>query len=187
MTKVDFPMIGQMSVCWVCFSATIAVKINPNFDGKVQNMHRFFSRSLFCVVFVMLSVAGCDTRKDYSADIEAIYQVLDVRQQAVSNKDLSLYESIIFSEYSEYGAKRELVLEDMKLTFERYPDIELKMPRIRPDVTRNTARIMQSSFYRSSADQPVVQIKETLMFRQIDGRWFISGGIVLGLTAKLKK
>jgi len=150
-------------------------------------MYRIYNRLLFCITLVLLLMTGCDTRKDYSADIEAIYQVLEVREQAVADKNLELYDGIIFSEYSDRGVKRTLVLEDIKLTFEQYPDLGLQMPRIRPDVKRNSARIMQSSFYRSEASKPEVQIQETLMFRKMEGRWYISGGIALGLAAKLKK
>jgi hypothetical protein len=149
-------------------------------------MYRFQRGILMAMSLVLLLSVGCDTRTDHSEDIAAIYKILELRQKAVGSKDLALYESIIFSGYSSRGVKREMVLDDFKLTLQRIPELSLRMPRIRPDVKRNSARIAQSSFYRTGADKPAVQIKETLMFRKIEGHWFISEGIVLGLSSKLK-
>ena len=150
-------------------------------------MSRFYRSISISIAIICVFLTSCSTQKDHSADILEIYQVLELRQQAVGDRDLKLFDSILFSEYSSAGVKRDLVLDDLKMSFERFPNLILKMPRIRPDVKRNTARIMQTSYYRIDAASPVVEIKETLMFRRIAGKWFISAGIALGLSTRLKK
>ncbi|MFV2057121.1 MAG: hypothetical protein ACC707_11685 [Thiohalomonadales bacterium] len=140
---------------------------------------------LFLLITIVLLVS-CDTRKDYSVDIAAIYAVLQVRQQAVANSDLDLYDSILFSDYSDAGIRRDLVLEDIKITFDRFPVLTLQQPRIRPDVKRNSARILQSSMYQSASGKKSVQLREVLMFRKSAGKWYLSGGIALGVASKMK-
>jgi len=146
-------------------------------------------RLVLLITMVLLAVVllvSCDTRKDYSIDIAAIYAVLQVRQQAVANNDLKLYDSILFSDYSDAGVKRDLVLEDIKMTFDRFPVLTLQQPRIRPDVKRNSARILQSSLYESASEKKSVQLREVLMFRKNAGKWYLSGGIALGVASKMK-
>jgi len=141
---------------------------------------------IFMALICGIMLTACNTQKDYTQDIAKIYKVLERRAQAVTQQDLKLYDSIIFTEYTSSGIHRDLVLDDLKLTFEKFPDIQLEMPRIRPDVKRQSARIMQSAYYRVSINSPVIEIKETLMFRRIDGVWYISGGITMGLSNRLK-
>jgi len=146
------------------------------------------ANKIFLIFMLLISgmLAACNTQKDHTLDIAEIYKVLERRAQAVTNRDLKLYDSIIFTEYSSSGIHRDVVLDDLKLTFEKFPDIQLKMPRIRPDVKLQSARIMQTAYYRAGIDSPVVEIKETLMFRRVKGQWYISAGIVMGLANRLK-
>lgn len=150
-------------------------------------MSRFNRSFLIFIAVICVSLASCSSQKDHSEDILEIYQVLELRQQAITNKDLELYDRILFSEYSSAGVNRNLVLDDLKLSFTRFPNMSVKIPRIRPVVKLNSARIMQSSFYRTGTTSPVVEIKETLMFRRIADKWYISAGIELGLSSRLKK
>ena len=149
-------------------------------------MNTMMYRVLLTLLGTLLLGTGCNTQKDYSVDIAAIYDVLQVRRQAVANKDLALYDSIIFSDYSDAGIKRELVLEDIKMTFNRLPGLNLQQPRIRPDVKRNSARVLQSSIYQIGAGEQTANIRETLMFRKIEGKWYISAGIALRVASKMK-
>lgn len=161
------------------FSDTIAV-INTS-AIRIRPMTRVLYICISIPLFTVLFTA-CDTRKDYSADIEAIYHLLELRQKAVASKDLELYERIILPQYSDSGIDRNVLVQDMKLAFEKFPELSIELPRIRPDVKRSSARVMQTLVYRSGADRPAVNKQERLMFRRVDGHWFISAGIATGIA-----
>ena len=74
-----------------------------------------------------------------------------------------------------------MIVEDMETHFAQYDSMEFTFKRSRVDLTMNTARMVGMVTYKTETMDSPVANHEITMFRRVDGQWYISGGVALGL------
>ena len=128
------------------------------------------------LLLVVLLLAGC-SQPGPDADTVAIQGVLAHRVQAINNKDLELYGSLIAEEYRDSGATREQLIERMAGYFKRFDSIQLDYWDTEIEHDRGRARVSQRiSLQVGGIAEPMVD-GERLLLEKIQGRWVITGGL----------
>lgn len=132
------------------------------------------------VLLAAALLAGCGEQRTLEDDIAGIYEVLAQRKEAIESRDLERFAAILSPDYQDTGIRRADVLDYMAALFQQYERISYSYRKTRPDVKMNTARVVTTSTYRV-AGEDAVQVRETLIFRWQNGRWYIVSGIALGV------
>ncbi|HHM04896.1 MAG TPA: hypothetical protein ENJ19_04025 [Gammaproteobacteria bacterium] len=137
--------------------------------------------SIAAAALLLILLAGCEKEIPVEQSIKEVSRLLEVRKQAIDNKDLDLYASIILPGYSASGIPFEAVVSDMERLFSSDEKIEFRYKRTRPSIKANSARVTQMIEYHFLPSGRSVKTRETLDLRRVDGKWYIASGIALGM------
>ncbi len=151
----------------------------PSEQQSPFRLARYMSAFIISVFLI-----GCDVEVPVEESIAGVDKVLEIRKQAIDNKDLALYKSVLLSDYSSSGVPYESVVDDIKRLFATDEKIEFIYQNAQPSIAMNSARVTHMIEYHFSPSGKSAKIRETIHLRRIDGEWFISGGITLGLGMK---
>jgi len=146
---------------------------------------RFVRVVYIAVMLLSVIVAACSSNNDSrDQDLVDIRKVLEQRNNAIENKDLSLYKSLIFPEYFDGGASLEQILSEMEYAFKQHETIAFTYQKSPVEFQMNTARVVQRIIYRVAGEEKGRHGHERLILRKLDGKWIISGGIQTGLLGE---
>lgn len=134
------------------------------------------------VLLAMVFLAGCDKAAPIERSIMEVNEVLMIRAKAIETKDLELYKSIIYKDYSENGVTYNDVVQSIERIFAKEGGLKYVYQKARPSVTMNSARVVHMVEYHFAASGDVAKDHEKLYLRKIDGRWLISGGVSLAIA-----
>lgn len=139
-------------------------------------------QSFFLVLFCLPFLIACDNTEQSNREATvAVKKIMAQRKQAIESKDINLYKSLILPDYNDGKSSYQEQIEFMQSVFTRYEKIEFTYQKSMVDIKMNSARMVgQISYKPKGADKPVWNHEITL-FRRVDGKWYISGGINLGL------
>lgn len=146
----------------------------------MNKLKRLSCSNFLLVVLIVLLLVGCNTRAPDERDVDAVKNVLVMREQAIETKDLDLYKSIIHKEYSESGISFDDLMLDLEILFSNEGDISYVYQKARPSITMNSARVVHMVEYHFSSGK-TEKIHEKLYLRKVNGKWVISGGMTMGL------
>lgn len=132
-------------------------------------------------LIVLLFIGGCDVEVPVEESIAGVDKVLEVRKQAIDNKDLALYKTILLPDYSSSGVLYETVISDIERLFSSDDKIEFIYQKAQPSIAMNSARVIHMIEYSFSPSGKSAKIRESLYLRRVNDKWYISGGITLGL------
>jgi hypothetical protein len=144
---------------------------------------RFNTVVLIGVIAVsLLALAGCSREPDKREDdVAAVRAVMELRAQAIANKDIAAYEALFHPEYNDGRHSREEVIGSMNAAFENYDAMIFHYPKTTVELKMNTARIIQRIRYEFGEGIKDAHDHEHLMMRFSDGKWSISGGVSVGI------
>ncbi len=146
-------------------------------DKKPFSRIRLLISALVAAVFL----SGCDVEVPVEESIAGVDKVLEIRKQAIDNKDLALYKTILLPDYSSSGVPYESVIDDIERLFSTDEKIEFIYQKAQPSIAMNSARVTHMIEYKFMPSGKSAKIRETINLRRIESDWFISGGITLGL------
>lgn len=146
-----------------------------------SNNPRPFLPIFIAMLATMLLLSGCENEIPVEQSIAEVDKVLEIRKQAIDNKDLALYKTIILPEYSSSGVLRETVIDDIERLFDTDESIEFKYQKAQPTIAMNTARVTHMIEYHFKPSGKTDKIRETIMLRRVNNKWHISAGITLGM------
>ncbi|MBL1259252.1 MAG: hypothetical protein COB33_001825 [Thiotrichaceae bacterium] len=147
-------------------------------DKKSLNGFTQFCCALLAVVFL----SACEFEVPVEESIAGVDKILEIRKQAIDNKDMDLYKSILLPEYSSSGVPLDNVIGDLERLFSTEEQIEFIYQKAPPSIAMNTARVIHMIEYKLTPSGKSKKMRETIHLRRVNGQWFISGGIILGLT-----
>ena len=130
---------------------------------------------------VAMGVLGCDTQSPSEETIAEVVEVLKQREKAIESKDLELYKTLIYSEYSEKGLFYDDIVEDLETLFSVEGDIRYEYQKARPSITMNSSRVIHMVEYHFAGSGKVKKFQEKLYLRKVNGTWLISGGMPLAV------
>ncbi len=136
----------------------------------------------FCALTALVFISGCEVEVPVEQSIAGVDKVLEIRKQAIENKDLALYKSILLPEYSSSGIPLEDVIGDLERLFSTEEQIEFIYQKAPPSIAMNSARVIHMIEYKLTPSGKSTKMRETIHLRRVNDQWFISGGIILGLT-----
>jgi len=146
--------------------------------------HRYFNHqavALLLIVFVML-VSACRSESGPTPEEKkAIKAVMEKRAIAIHNKDIELYKDVFISDYDDMGSNYQMIIEEMTENFERHEVIEFTYRRSPIDFKMNSARMVGNVSYKTDTMEKPVFDHEVTLLRRVEGKWYISGGVALGL------
>ena len=143
-----------------------------------------FNTAAICGVITLslLSLAGCSREPDQrDDDVAAVRAVMELRAQAIANKDIKAYEAVFHPAYNDGRHSREDVIASMNEAFNKYDAIVFHYPKTTVELKMNTARIIQRIRYEFGEGIKDAHDHEHLMMRFSDGQWLISGGVAVGI------
>jgi len=137
----------------------------------------------FFVILVSFAVlAACEdkeqTRRDATVEVK---KVMAKRKEAIETKNIELYKSLILPEYDDGQSSYKEQVEYMQSLFERYESIQFTYQKSMVDLKMNSARMVGKISYKPKGAEKATWNHEVTLFRRVDGKWFISGGVNLGL------
>ncbi|VAW87558.1 hypothetical protein MNBD_GAMMA17-68 [hydrothermal vent metagenome] len=145
-----------------------------------KTLHGF--SQFFCVLTALVFISGCEVEVPVEESIAGVDKILEIRKQAIENKDIALYKSILLPEYSSSGVPLDNVIGDLERLFSTEEQIEFIYQKAPPSIAMNTARVIHMIEYKLTPSGKSKKMRETIHLRRVNGQWFISGGIILGLT-----
>jgi len=135
-----------------------------------------------CALGVLFLLSGCEVEVPVEESMAGVGKVLEIRKQAIDNKDIELYKSILLSDYSSSGIPLDSAISDIERLFSNEEQIEFIYQNAPPSIAMNTARVTHMIEYKLIPSGKSTKIRETIHLRRVEDKWFISGGIILGLT-----
>jgi len=145
-----------------------------------KTLHGF--SQFFCALTALVFISGCEVEVPVEESIAGVDKILEIRKQAIENKDIALYKSILLPEYSSSGVPLDNVIGDLERLFSTEEQIEFIYQKAPPSIAMNTARVIHMIEYKLTPSGKSKKMRETIHLRRVNGQWFISGGIILGLT-----
>jgi len=145
-----------------------------------KTLNRF--TQFICALSVLFFLSGCEVEVPVEESIAGVDKILELRKQAIDNKDIALYKSILLSDYSTSGVPLDSVISDIERLFSNEEQIEFIYQKAQPSIAMNTARVIHMIEYKLIPSGKSTKIRETINLRRVNDKWFISGGIILGLT-----
>lgn len=134
------------------------------------------------IALSLVLLTGCENTEESNREATvAVKKIMSLRKQAIESKNLELYKSLILPEYNDGKSDYKDQVEFMKSAFERFDKIEFTYQKSPVDITMNSARMVGKVSYKPTGAQALVWDHESTLFRRVDGRWYISGGIIIGL------
>ena len=139
-------------------------------------------QTLILLSFSLLGLFACQNQEQSNREATVeVRKVMAQRKQAIESKDINLYKSLLLPEYNDGKSKYEEQVAYMESLFERYKKITFTYQKSTVDLKMNSARMVGKISYKPEGSDKAVWDHETTLFRRVDGKWYISGGINLGL------
>ena len=131
-------------------------------------------RILICLL--VLVVAGCNGS---TADREAIIAVAVKRQQALKNKDISLYSSLLSRDYQDKGKNFPAKKEELQATLNAFDRIDYRFSNPRVEIKGGRAILSGDFMLRITTKGKELNLegKELLQLKKEPGGWKIIGGL----------
>jgi len=148
---------------------------NPN-----RTTHNRFTH-FFCALMALALLSGCDVEVPVEESIAGVDKILAIRKQAIDTKDIALYKTILLPDYSTSGVPYENLIDDIERLFSSDEQITFIYQKAPPTIAMNSARVTHMIEYQLSPSGRSTKLRETINLRRVDGKWYISGGITLGL------
>jgi len=153
------------------------------YRSTATNKRPFNGVSQFiCALIAFAFLNGCEVEVPVEESIAGVDKVLEIRKQAIDNKDLALYKTILLGDYSSSGVPYDSVISDIERLFSTEEKIEFTYQKAQPTIAMNSARVTHMIEYKLIPSGKTTKIRETINLRRVDNEWYISGGILLGLT-----
>lgn len=141
---------------------------------------RFQVIALILISLFVLNACDDPQQSNLEASVE-VRKVMAQRKQAIESGDLDLYKSLILPEYNDGKSNHQEQVAYMKSLFERYKNIAFTYQKSKVDITMNSARMVGKISYKPEGSEKAAWDHETTLFRRVDGKWYISGGVNLGI------
>lgn len=126
-------------------------------------------------------LGGCESKKSTKAERDEVRAVMEMRQQAIRTKDIELYKQVFLPDYDNLGVTFDTLIEVMQANFDNNKTIEFTFRRSMVDMAMNSARMVGDISYKiDGMDKPIISQERTI-FRRVDGKWKISGGVKVNL------
>lgn len=138
---------------------------------------------LFSLLFITsaLLLSGCNTSAPNPEDVIDIRKLLAKRAEAIRDKDMETYRQLFMPEYFDGKYRLEDLLMDMGEAFKKYPSVTITQQRAPVETKMNSARVVQRVVYDLEGREKPVEGREILLLRHYEGKWRISGGVMVGL------
>jgi len=149
-------------------------------DTDNNPLHRF--TQFLCALTAFVFLSGCEVEVPVEESMAGVDRTLEIRKQAIDNKDLELYKSILLPEYSSSGVPLDNVIGDLERIFSTEEQIEFIYQNAPASIAMNTARVTHMIEYKLTPSGKSKKMRETIHLRRVNDTWFISGGIILGLS-----
>ncbi len=132
------------------------------------------------MTFSLGLLSGCGDDESKREAIANVKKVMAMRKQAIETKDIELYKSLFLTDYDDGKSKYRQQMEYMQSVFDRFEKVEFTYQKSMVDLTMNTARMVGKISYKPSGAK-IAHDQEIAIFRRIDGKWYFSGGVKIGL------
>lgn len=143
-------------------------------------INKFSILSLLIISLVILG--GCENTEESNREaVVNVKKVMAARKQAIENKDMELYRSLILPDYNDGKSQFKEQIEYMQSLFDRYEKIEFTYQKSPVDIKMNSARMIGKISYKPKGAEKAEWAHEITLFRRVEGKWYISGGIALGI------
>jgi len=127
-------------------------------------------------------ISACDRNSGPTPEeIQAVKAVMEKRAVAIRNKDIEMYKDVFLKDYDDGRGNYQMIVAEMAENFRLYDTIEFTYQRSPVDLTMNSARMVGNVSYKTNRMQKPVFDHEITLFRRVDGQWYISGGMAIGL------
>jgi len=151
--------------------------------GNNTNRNIFNRFTLLIGTLVALAImSGCEVEVPVEESIAGVDKILEIRKRAIDTQDLALYKTILLPDYSSSGTPLDSVVSDIERLFTSNEKIEFIYQKAQPTIAMNSARVTHMIEYKLSPSGKSVKTRETINLRRVNDKWFISGGITLGLA-----
>jgi hypothetical protein len=141
------------------------------------NIFKFW---FLAALVVVAGLAGCEREPPRDQDVIEIRKLMEQRKQAIENQDIELYSSLIYDGYTDVRSNKKDLVADMESAFKRYKSISFTYQRSPIEFKMNTARVIQRIIYHVDDTNESYHDHEITLLRQVDGKWYISGGVRSG-------
>ena len=134
------------------------------------------------VVMTVLTCAvllSCGSTVSQREDIVAVKKVMAQRKQAIESHDLALYQQLLLPAYADHNTDYQTQVENIKSLFTRYHKIDLTYQLSPVEISGQSARVAGTISYKLNELDKPIYIHETTLFRKLNGKWYISGGVSL--------
>lgn len=139
----------------------------------------FLLLMIFAVLqFTVACSPEIETRSEVHKDLKAL---MDKREQAIEAKDIEAYKKLFIKEYLDGGIVYKTIIDDMETQFANAETIEFHYEKNPMNFKMNTARMVSMVSYKTDKMEKWVFHHERTIFRRIDGKWYFSGGVAVGL------
>lgn len=141
-------------------------------------------RKLTGLLFIIFSLAfsvSCGQPETPAEDVVAVKKLMAARKEAIEAGDLEKYKQLFLSDYYDGANRLDGLIQDMQRVMGKHKHLQFTYQKGSIDFRRSSARMVGNVSYSSEQlDKPVYH-HETTMFRKVDGKWYISGGVATGL------
>ena len=114
-------------------------------------------------------------------EVQAVKAVMEKRAVAIKNKDIEMYKDVFLKDYDDGHSNYQMIVAEMAENFKQYETIEFTYQRSPVDLKMNSARMVGKVSYKTNRMEKPVYNHERTLFRRVDGKWYISGGMATGL------
>ena len=133
------------------------------------------------IALAMALLAACSSQVNTEQDVIEIRKVMEQRARAIVSKDIELYQSLFVVDYYDGHYRLPELIDDMRDNFQKYSKITLTFQRAPVELKMNSARVIQRLVYHAEGLDKPIHNHEKLLLRRIEGKWYISGGVQIGL------
>jgi len=139
----------------------------------VRKLLRFYKTAAFVSLLALLTACNASNTADIS-------KVLDARNHAINEKNISTYADIIIEEYHADGRTKEDLLLQMYDLFKHFQNIQMQTHNRQIDIIDDSHALCEQSYsLKVMADHEwrnIVQKEQLELIKQGD-TWKISGGL----------
>lgn len=153
-------------------------KVYKQTQVQMLQIVKLFVITLFSLQFLMACAPEVEDRKVVHKNLK---KVMLQRKQAIESKDIEAYKKVIFKDYLDGGVTYQLLIGDMQNQFANNEKIEFDYKKNPMNFKMNTARMVSMVSYKTEKMEKPVFHHEKTIFRRVDGQWYISGGVAVGL------
>ena len=137
---------------------------------------------VFLLLLGLALLSACDDEKQTNVEATvAVRKIMAERKKAIETKDIELYKRLILPDYSDGKTTYKQQIEFIQSLFDRFKKIEFRYNKSEVNFMFNTARTTQRIYYKPDDAEKTIWDDEVTMYRRVNGKWYISGGINTGL------